>query len=1010
MPDDSELIRDILDQAREYTPEQRKEYLDRACGGNAELRREVESLLAALENDREILGSPTLPAPELHSSVSEGVGAHIGRYKILEPIGEGGYGTVFMAEQTSPVQRKVALKIIKAGMDTKQVIARFEAERQALALMDHPNIAKVFDGGATNTGRPYFVMELVRGVPITRYCDEHRVEPRQRLDLFMQICQAVQHAHQKGIIHRDLKPSNVLVALYDGKPVPKVIDFGIAKATGQKLTEATMFTGFGDVIGTLEYMSPEQAELNQLDVDTRSDIYSLGVLLYELLTGSTPLPKERIKNTALLEALKFIREEEPPMPSIRLSASAGLPSIAASRGLQPKTLSGMVHGELDWIVMKALEKDRNRRYETANGFAADVQCYLDDEAVQACPPSKAYRWRKLARRHRGVLRIAAAFVSLLLATAAISTWQAVRATRAEREAARQRDQAVLEKKRADEQTSIAEAVREFLNKDLLRQADAFGRAANLNPNPTVREALDRAAGQIGGRFKDQPLVEAAIRLTIGDTYTELGESKKAIEHLTATWEIRKRILGFEAPDTLESIGHLAYAYANAAQADKGKALLMPIFEQHQQRFGEGDKSLLPILDGLASVYLLNGEMTKAEPLFRRLIEMATRAGKESSAIENARSGLAFVLTTTGRLKEAEPLLLTQLEVARNTYGEQHVMTANAEYMLAANYRSQKRFDSAIALQLQAIATFRQVLGDMDRNTTESVYTLAWMYRNANQHQEADRYFTEALDLSRKAFGEAEPAWLNDVAYIKFHDGKYSEAEQLYLRVLTGWRKRLGDGNPNIVRAVARLGLVMRMQRKNQEADAYLKQAIELGRNMKGENLLASGAMLTVAMVMKEDNRLAEAEEFFGRQLKMLEASHGPNYPDVAECYANLAALALRQQHYAQAEHRSRQALSTREHFDAPDWRGAGAQAVLGEVLIEQGKLDEAERVLSVAYTQLKPGPAGKIEPEQRKAIEQAFVRLYDRWQKPEKAAAWKAKLSTSQPTTATTHPLQIEEP
>jgi tetratricopeptide (TPR) repeat protein len=325
-------------------------------------------------------------------------------------------GTVWMAQQTEPVKRLVALKLIKPGMDSKQVIARFEAERQALALMDHPNIARVLDADATSTGRPYFVMDLVKGVPLTRYCDEHRLTPRERLELFLPVCQAIQHAHQKGIIHRDIKPSNVLVASYDGKPVPKVIDFGVAKATGQQLTEHSLVTGFGAVVGTLEYMSPEQAELNQLDIDTRSDIYSLGVLLYELLTGSTPLDKKRLHQTAMLEVLRIIREEEPPRPSTRLSTTEELPTVAANRGLEPRKLSGVVRGELDWIVMKALEKDRNRRYETANGFAMDVQRYLADEPVLACPPSAAYRLRKFVRRHQAGLLTTAA---LLLTTAAL---------------------------------------------------------------------------------------------------------------------------------------------------------------------------------------------------------------------------------------------------------------------------------------------------------------------------------------------------------------------------------------------------------------------------------------------------------------------------------------------------------------------------------------------------------------------------------------------------------------
>src|SRR5688500_16824296 len=327
-----------------------------------------------------------------------------------------------MAEQTSPVRRNVALKVIKAGMDTRRVIARFEAERQALALMDHPNIAKVFDAGVTDAGRPYFVMELVKGTSVTKYCDEHRLAPRARLALFVQVCQAVQHAHQKGIIHRDLKPTNVLIAEYDGKPVPKVIDFGVAKAAGQRLTERTMFTGVGDVIGTPQYMSPEQAELSQLDADTRSDIYSLGVLLYELLTGATPLQRERIGAASLLEILRLVREEEPPKPSTRLTTTADLPAIAACRGLEPRKLIAFVEGELDWIVMKALEKDRTRRYETASGLASDVQRYLSDEPVQACTPSVAYRFRKFARRNKvALVTVTVVVLAVLTAVAGLAT-------------------------------------------------------------------------------------------------------------------------------------------------------------------------------------------------------------------------------------------------------------------------------------------------------------------------------------------------------------------------------------------------------------------------------------------------------------------------------------------------------------------------------------------------------------------------------------------------------------
>jgi tetratricopeptide (TPR) repeat protein len=492
-------------------------FLDEACADQPELRERVERLLRSHRHEDSFLQAPVT----VDESIAEGPGTVIGPYKLVEQIGEGGMGTVWMTQQTEPVKRLVALKLIKAGMDSRQVITRFEAERQALALMDHPNIARVLDGGTTSAGRPYFVMDLVKGVPITKYCDEHHLTPRQRLELFIPVCHAVQHAHQKGIIHRDLKPSNVVVALYDGKPVPKVIDFGVAKATGQTLTDKTLVTGFGAIIGTLEYMSPEQAKVNQLDIDTRSDIYSLGVLLYELLTGSPPFSRKDLEKTGMLEMLRVIREEEPSKPSTKLSTAEGLPTLAANRGTEPAKLTKMVRGELDWIVMKALEKDRNRRYETANSLAMDLQRYLADEPVQACPPSAWYRFRKLVRRKKTAFVIAACVFMALAGIAGAIGW-AVRDKGAREEG--------IERERLAREEALDQAVETTLNET--------GPLMEQGKWPEALDAVERADRLLAaaGRTERPPrLLELKNDLILAERLESIYRGP--------TWRPRVRFVG-----------------------------------------------------------------------------------------------------------------------------------------------------------------------------------------------------------------------------------------------------------------------------------------------------------------------------------------------------------------------------------------------------------------------------------------------------------------------------------
>ncbi len=492
---EQEIFVQVLNRA---DPDDRLGYLDQACNGNSQLRQRVEILLRAHEGAGQFLELPAAGSVATidQGPIAEQPGTIIGPYKLLQQIGEGGMGVVYMAEQQEPVRRRVALKIIKPGMDSRQVITRFEAERQALAMMDHQNIARVLDAGTTESGRPYFVMELVHGVPLTKFCDDNRLTPSQRLELFVPVCHAIQHAHQKGIIHRDIKPSNVLVTMYDDKPVPKVIDFGVAKAVEQRLTEKTLFTQYGMLVGTFEYMSPEQAEMNAYGVDTRSDVYSLGVLLYELLTGTTPLERPRLREAAFVEMVRLIKEEEPPRPSVRLSSSGALPKVAAACRTEPAQLSQLLRGELDWIVMRCLEKDRTRRYETVNGLARDIQRYLKDEPVEACPPSPVYRLKKFAKKHRGLLTTAASFVGLLLVGSVLSATLAIwarqaqrtaqvalaseRAAREEAEAARQR--AVQASQRLSQATQItSDGIEYYARNNWSAAHEHFTRAMQIEP-------------------------------------------------------------------------------------------------------------------------------------------------------------------------------------------------------------------------------------------------------------------------------------------------------------------------------------------------------------------------------------------------------------------------------------------------------------------------------------------------------------------------------------------------
>jgi hypothetical protein len=634
------------------TPEQRERYLAEACLADAELRHQVESLLIAVpvgdalfracEQHSQRSGSASIPS----EVVTEHAGSVIGRYKVLEKIGEGGMGVVYMAEQEQPVRRKVALKIIKLGMDTRQVIARFEAERQALAIMDHPHIAQVLDAGATETGRPYFVMELVQGVPITQFCDANQLAFQERLKLFIPLCHAIQSAHQKGIIHRDIKPSNVLVTMHNGAPHPIVIDFGVAKAMDQELTERTLFTNFATMIGTPAYMSPEQAEMGKLHVDTRSDIYSLGVLLYELLAGSPPFPEERLRSVAYREMQRIIVEEEPERPSTRLKKKT-----ATGSATQLSTPESSLATDLDWIVMKCLDKDRTRRYDTANNLAADIQRHLNNEAVLARPPSVGYRFQKLAQRHKAAFAAVAVVAAVLVSAAVLSTWQAIRATRAERS---------------------ARAVKEFLIAHVL----AANPYIESEPDPNRQALIERMARAIDTKFTNQPVIEADLRMVLAGAFDAFNDWTNAEIQCRKAFEIRRRELGPRHSDTRWSLAWMVQVQVDDTDKTAARKLL-------EDAVADIRKSHRPLSSGDAEIIWTYGQVLNRDHGVAEALPYLNEAVAVCRRMEDSRDyrfkiklrDLARATEDAGDLDGAERMWKQNLEDAEREFSADHILVA-----------------------------------------------------------------------------------------------------------------------------------------------------------------------------------------------------------------------------------------------------------------------------------------------------------------------------------------------
>jgi len=1020
-----ERVKELLSRAARLPPQDRAAFIRRAAGDDHQTAAEALDLLSTLD-DSAFMSAPTgagMAAALPNAGIpGEGPGTRIDRYKLLQLIGEGGFGSVYMAEQTAPVHRRVALKIIKAGMDTKQVIARFEAERQALAMMDHPNIARVLDAGATDAGRPYFVMELVRGEPVTAYCDRERLPVGQRLDLFRDVCSAVQHAHQKGIIHRDLKPTNVLVTVADGQPVPKVIDFGIAKATAARLTDKTLFTEMHQLIGTPEYMSPEQAEVSGVDIDTRSDVYALGVLLYELLAGSTPLERGRLRSTPLAEIQRLIREEEPPRPSLRLatlpssgagrfrtppfaaggSADSSAIEIARCRRSEPSMLTKALRGDLDWIVMKCLEKDRQRRYATASALAEDVGRYLLDQPVVATPASRGYRLRKFTRRNRtAVLAGAGVTMALLIATGVSIAFALSEATARDRERsalAREIEQRELASREAGQARALADfqsqmladvdlrAMGDKLKADLLTKARAAPKRDGQNTeerDERVREleklltgidftglaltALDesvfqRALTAIEKQFAHQPVVKAMLLQSLADTLLEVGLLEAAIGPQTEALSVRRQELGDEHADTFSSIaamGVLLRARGNLAEAEPYYREAM---EKRRLALGDEHVDTLSSVHNMGALLQARGKLKEAEPFYREALEKRRRIlGEEHRDTLTSMSSVGYLLGAQGKWAQAAPIDREVLEKRRRVLGDEHPHTLFSINNMGAQLQTQRKFNEAEKLYTEALEKRRRLLGDEHPDTLQSINNMGNLLEAQRKYAEAEPYYREALEKRRRVLGDEHPHTLNSISNMGTllqSLGKLSEAEAYTREALEKRRRLLGNNHPDTLISINNMGVLLDKLGKLAEPEPYYREALERGRRLSGDDDVNSfNTMMSLSSLLESRGEHAEAVE--------LMAAGEP---------------------------------TAREKFTAGGyWQLGLFLSALGRARTNIGDYETAQLNLTEAFTIL--GGVGDATDEDRREALNCLVKLYEAWHAAEpdrgfdsKSAEWRAKL------------------
>ncbi len=975
------------------------------------------------------------------ASVTEHIGDRIGRYKLREKIGEGGFGVVYVAEQEEPVRRRVALKVIKMGMDTREVIARFEAERQALALMDHPNIARVLDAGATEAGRPYFVMELVKGIRITDYCDQHQLTTVQRLNLFIQVCQAVQHAHQKGIIHRDIKPSNILVVSHDGVAAPKVIDFGIAKATQGRLTDLTIYTELNQFMGTPAYMSPEQAELSGLDIDTRADIYALGVLLYQLLTGQTPFDGKELARVGLDEIRRTIREVEPVKPSTRLRTllDADRTTVARLRQTESGKLAVTLRGDLDWIVMKALEKDRTRRYETANGFARDIECFLADEPVSAAAPSSAYRFGKFARRNKTGLAVAAGFAVILIAGTVTSTWQAVRAIRAEAQVRKRIIEVGAERDAKGKALDAAEVARQDAESIARFLTEVFQSPAPARDGRTitVAETLDKAAKRLEADLAGQPRRRANLQSTLGSTYCALGLYREAIPLQEKARDYYLATVGPEHPDTLRAMQWLASSYRLVGRGDEALKLCEEGLLLRRKMSGPEHPETLTSMADLGLSYNDTGRWDKALKLHEELLPLCRKVlGPEHVVTLAVLGEQAISYHFTGRRGEALKLFEAVLPLCRRVLGPEHPMTLKAMAYLGISYSSAGRVDEALELFEAVLPLCRKVLGPEHPDTLRVMNNLTISYSDTGREDEALKLHEDLLALRRKMLGQEHPDTLRAMQNLasSYHNvGRRDEALKLGEEVLTLRRKVLGPEHPDTLKTMNNLVVIYDAAGRRDEALKLQGElAIVRTSSRAAESQLHGGetspsgpsaATLDSEKYSRADflyrrGRFAEAEplyrEVLQSELKRFPATNENALGTAASLARNLADWAWAERdstnkakaydHTVEAERLLRDCFAVRQRgTNANSWRTVDSKSRLGFAVVvlavtdakiageaRMARFAEAEPLLLESAAALQAET--RVSSAYKRDSLQRLVRLYQAWRKPDKLAEWKQKL------------------